>query len=204
MNHPVTPVRIGVVLGSSRPQRLGDRVCRFVMSQAAHVPEADFAVLDLAGYQLPFFNEPVAPWNNPAREPGPGARRWLADMASADGYLFVVPEYNYAMPAVVKNALDFLGHEADGKPVSILSYSDTPHGGNIAGHELRLTANKLGMFPLPKSLPLSAADELLDPDGTLVSDSGFAAKVSAFLPYALRELVRFSAALRPLRQQAMA
>jgi NAD(P)H-dependent FMN reductase len=31
-------------------------------------------------------------------------------MAWTDGYLFVVPEYNYAVPALVKNALDFLCH----------------------------------------------------------------------------------------------
>jgi NAD(P)H-dependent FMN reductase len=198
---PATSVKIGVVLGSGRAQRLGERVCRFVTAQSAEVPGAEFTVLDLAAYQLPFFDEAIPPWNNPARRPAPEVARWLDDMASADGYLFIVPEYNYAVPAVVKNALDFLGHEADGKPASILSYSDTPHGGNIAGHELRLTLNKLGMLPLPKSLPLAGADQILDPDGTLISDSGFARKAAQFLPWSLRELARYAAALRPLRQE---
>jgi NAD(P)H-dependent FMN reductase len=62
-------------------------------------------------------------------------------VASADGYLFVVPEYNLSVPAVVKNALDLLAHEADAKPASILSYSDTFNGGVTAGHELRLVIN---------------------------------------------------------------
>ena len=115
-------------------------------------------------------------------------------MASADGYLFVVPEYHYAVPAV-KNSLDFPGHEADGKPAAILSSSDTDHGGNIAAHELRLCLNKLGMLPLPRSLPLAHADEILGPDGAMVAESDFARKVAQFMPWSLRELVRYAAAL---------
>ena len=122
-------------------------------------------------------------------------------MAAADGYLFVVPEYNYAVPAVVKNSLDFLGHEAGGKPAAILSYSDTDDGGNIAGHELRLCLSKLGMLPLPRSLPLAHADELLGPDGAMAAQSDFARKVAQFMPWSLRELVRYAAALRPLRER---
>jgi NAD(P)H-dependent FMN reductase len=199
-----TPVRIGVVLGSSRPRRLGERVGRFVMAQAQEVTGAEFSLLDLASYQLPFFDEEMPPWNNPARQVAPNVARWLADVARADGYLFVVPEYNYSVPAVVKNALDLLGHEADGKPAAILSYSDTQMGGTIAGHELRLPLNKLGMLPLPRALPLAHADQLLHPDGTLADDSDYARKVAKFVPWSLGELVRYAAALRPLRQPAVA
>jgi NAD(P)H-dependent FMN reductase len=81
----------------------------------------------------------------------------------------------------------------------VLSYSDTSHGGNIAGHELRLTLNKLGMFPMPKSLPRAHADLLLDEDGTLVQESDWAAKVAAFVPWSLGELSRYAALLRQAR-----
>lgn len=158
-------MRIAIVLGSSRTNRLGSRVCAYVLSKASSVPNTDFTVLDLACYESPFFDEALPPQSNPARTPASAVRHWLTDMAAADGYLFLTPEYNYAIPAVLKNALDLLGHEADGKPASILSYSNTMHGGNIAGHELRLTLNKLGMLPLPKSLPLAYADRLLDESG---------------------------------------
>jgi NAD(P)H-dependent FMN reductase len=192
-------MNIAVVLGSSRRNRLGERVAAYVMTKAAGVPGADFSLLDLADYDLPFFDEELAPWSNPARSPAPAAARWLAGMAEADGYLFLTPEYNYAVPAVLKNALDFLGHEADGKPAAVLSYSDTRHGGNIAGHELRLTLSKLGMLPLPRSLPLAHADRLLDESGRLAEDSDWAAKVDQFVPYALAELARYAAALRVAR-----
>jgi NAD(P)H-dependent FMN reductase len=200
-------MKIAVVLGSSRQARLGERVCAHVMSAARDLAGAEFTVLDLGTYSLPFFCEPLAPWSNRDRRPAPEARRWLGDVAAADGYLFITPEYNYAIPAVLKNALDYLGHEGDGKPASILSYSDTPHGGNIAGHELRLTLNKLGMLPLPRSLPLAHADRLLDSSGALLPQASpeqqaWAAKVAAFLPWSLNELVRYAAALAPLRASA--
>jgi chromate reductase, NAD(P)H dehydrogenase (quinone) len=199
---PTTTMKIGVVLGSSRAeQRLGERVIRWVLTTAKEVPEGDFTLFDLASYQLPFFDEAFAPWDNPDRHPAPNVARWLDDMASADGYLFVVPEYNLAVPAVVKNALDLLAHEAEAKPASILSYSDTSYGGVVAGHELRLVLNKLEMLPLPRTIPLAHAEQLFDPDGSLVAESRFARIVAQFLPYILRELVHYAAALRPLRQE---
>jgi NAD(P)H-dependent FMN reductase len=200
-------VTLAIILGSSRQPRLGDRVCRFVLSRAQEVPGTAFTVLDLADYKMPFFDEEIAPLQRSpdadrGRIPGDPVRRWLDDMAAADGYLFLTPEYNYAAPAVLKNAIDYLAREAEGKPASILSYSDTAHGGNIAGHELRMILNKLGMFPMPKSLPLAHADRLLHEDGTLAEDGPWAAKVSAFIPWSLTELARYAALLRQARVPA--
>ncbi|MBO2453003.1 NAD(P)H-dependent oxidoreductase [Actinomadura barringtoniae] len=192
-------IRIGVVLGSTRPQRLGERVCHFVMKQAKDVPDADFRVLDLAGYRMPFFDEAEAPLANRDRVPAENVRCWLGDLAAMDGYLFLTPEYNYTFPAVLKNALDFLAKEAEGKPAAILSYSNTMHGGNIAGNELRAVLSKLGMLPLPRSLPMAHAERLLDETGDLVEQSDWAAKVAAFVPWSLNELVRYAAALKTVR-----
>jgi NAD(P)H-dependent FMN reductase len=199
MSRPQPPVRIAVVLGSTRPQRLGARVCAFVMHHTAQIPQANFTVLDLADYRMPFFDETCAPLANPDRVPAPNVRQWLHEMDQADGYLFLTPEYNYTVPAVLKNALDYLGEEAHGKPATILSYSSTAHGGNIAGNELRLTLSKLGMLPLPKSLPLAHAERLLNENGELVEQSDWAAKVGAFLPRSLTELINYAAALRAVR-----
>ena len=40
-------MKIGIALGSSRAERLGERVCRFVMARADQVPEAEFALFGL-------------------------------------------------------------------------------------------------------------------------------------------------------------
>jgi hypothetical protein len=85
---------------------------------------------------------------------------------------------------------------------AVLSYSDTDHGSKIAGHELRLVLKKLGMLPIPKSLPFAHADQLLDATGNLRDSSDFVRKVASFVPWSLRELERYAAALKPLRQEA--
>jgi NAD(P)H-dependent FMN reductase len=195
-------MKIGIILGSTRGERLGTRVVRYVVDKAAGVPGAEFSVLDLADYELPFFAEPVPPLDNYDRQVPANVRRWLDDVASADGYVFVVPEYNFEVPAPAKNALDMLAHEAEGKPVLIQSYSDTSYGGIIAGHLFRLPLSKLGMFPMPKSLPMPHAEQLFDESGTLVADSEWARIIDRFVPWALAELVRYASALAPLRQQA--
>jgi chromate reductase, NAD(P)H dehydrogenase (quinone) len=192
-------MKIGIVIGSTRPGRLGERVCNFVVKSAAAVEGASFEVFDLAGYNMPFFDEPIAPWGNRSRTPAPSVARWLSDVASADGYVFLTPEYNFAAPAALKNALDFLAHEAEGKPASIISYADTPFGGIVAGHQLQLTLNKLGMLVMPMSLPLIRADLMLNCDGDTIEASGIAAKIVRHLPRNLRELVRYAAAIRKVR-----
>lgn len=193
-------MNIEVVLGSTRPGRLGDRVCRFIMNQAALVHGAEFALLDLADHPMPFFDEPLAPLANPDRRPSTAVRAWLAAMAAADAYVFVTPEYNHAPPAALKNALDFLATEAAGKPASIVSYSTTAHGGTLAGQQLRLALAKAGMLPLPKSLPLAHADRLIDPTGELAEQSDRARRVAEFTPASLRDLVAHAHALKSLRE----
>jgi NAD(P)H-dependent FMN reductase len=96
-------MKIGIILGSTRAERRGTRVVRYVAGKAGGVPEADFAVLDLADYDLPFFGEALAPLDNTGRQVPPNVRRWLDDVASADGYVFIVPEYNFEVPAPAKN-----------------------------------------------------------------------------------------------------
>jgi NADPH-dependent FMN reductase len=69
-------VTIGIILGSSRQPRLGDRVCTFVLSKAQEVAGATFTVLDLANYKMPFFDEEIAPLQ---RSPDAGRDRMPCD-----------------------------------------------------------------------------------------------------------------------------
>ncbi|MGK3208460.1 NADPH-dependent FMN reductase [Amycolatopsis sp. MEPSY49] len=195
-------MRIEVILGSTRPGRLGDRVCRFIMNRAALIDGAEFALLDLADHPMPFFDEPLAPLANPDRRPSAAVKAWLAAMAAADAYVFVTPEYNHAPPAALKNALDFLSTEAAGKPASIVSYSTTAHGGTLAGQQLRLALSKAGMLPLVKSLPVAHADRLIGPTGELTERSDRARRVAEFASASLRDLATHTRALKTVNKAA--
>ncbi|MFE4255023.1 hypothetical protein ACFRU3_37210 [Streptomyces sp. NPDC056910] len=92
----------------------------------------------------------------------------------------------------VRAAWAFFGDENVGEVVDLAVVGDD-------ANELRLPLCKLGMLPLPRSLPFAHAERVLDADGGLAEQSDWAAKVAAFVPWSLNELVCYSAALKPLR-----
>jgi chromate reductase len=69
---------------------------------------------------------------------------------SADGVLFVTPEYNWSMPGVLKNAIDWVSRMPDqpfkGKPVAIQSCSQGPLGGARMQYHWRMSMTFLGAF----------------------------------------------------------
>jgi NAD(P)H-dependent FMN reductase len=53
------------------------------------------------------------------------ALRWGKKIASLDGYIFVTAEYNHGIPAVLKNAVDYLCSEIQRKPAAFVGYGGT-------------------------------------------------------------------------------
>jgi chromate reductase len=73
---------------------------------------------------------------------------------SADGIIIVTPEYNYSIPGVLRNALDWLSRHPDtpiaGKPVSVMSGSPGPIAGTRARYHLRQVLVFLDAIPFTK------------------------------------------------------
>ncbi|UKZ83808.1 hypothetical protein TrVFT333_011621 [Trichoderma virens FT-333] len=120
---------IAIVISSTRPQRLNPFVAGYVASIIKSVPQttANVELLDLATVNLPLYNEPVVPGDLPADDPTPHyhyeyTRAWSALVRKYDGFIFVTPQYNWSIPASLKNALDYVFHEWRGKPAAIVTY----------------------------------------------------------------------------------
>src|ERR1700722_9713713 len=121
--------------------------------------------------QLPFFNEdietaaPPAPWTAFRRR-----------VKAADAVLFVTPEYNRSMPAVLKNALDvgsrpYGSSVWDRKPGAIVSCSPGAIGACGAHHHLRQSLVFLNVPTMQQpEAYVSNVDKLLDEHGKLVSE----------------------------------
>jgi len=77
-----------------------------------------------------------------------------------DAFIFVTPQYNWSVPASLKNALDFLFHEWRGKPAGIVSYGG--HGGGKAAAHLREILQGLRMRPVPTAAALVTTRTTLD------------------------------------------
>lgn len=136
------------------------------------------ATFDLT--DIPLFNQ------DHERDPPPAVRQFKDKVKAADAILIVTPEYNYSVPGVLKNAIDWAsrpyGESAwDGKPVGIMGASGGMLGTARAQYHLRQMFVFLNMFPLNQPEVLIAyADEKFDEDGNL-KDEKTAEKIRELL-----------------------
>jgi NAD(P)H-dependent FMN reductase len=145
--------RIGIIIGSTRENRLGEKVARWIHSIATGRADLECELVDLRDYPLPFFDGA-----SPSRVPVTNevAQHWGKKMAQLDGYLFVTAEYNYSIPGVLKNALDWAYHEYKRKPAAYVGYGSV--GGARAIQQLRLINVELQMAPTRSSVHIGGAD----------------------------------------------
>jgi len=159
-------MKIVVILGSTRTKfRLGERVAKWVMNETKKYFKAEFTLLDLREYNLPFFDEEEGPRGNKDRHPAENVKRWIDDIASGDGYIFITPEYNEGPSAALKNAIDFIRHEADRKPAVFIGYSDGANGGMYAPMQLRVNVSEVGMVALKTQQIILSAQKKLNEEG---------------------------------------
>lgn len=80
----------------------------------------------------------------------PLAKQWSEKISEADCFIMIAPEYNHGYTAVLKNAIDWLGHEWKNKPVGFVSYGNA--GGARAIEQLRQVVIELQMHPIKNAL----------------------------------------------------
>ncbi|WP_010676783.1 NADPH-dependent FMN reductase [Bacillus timonensis] len=118
-------LNIGIILGSTREGRVSPQVGAWVKEIADKRGDANYEIVDIADFKLPFLGE--------ADAPGIGA--WNEKLASLDGFVFIVQEYNHSITGALKNALDLAREAWNNKAAGIVSYGST--GGARAAEHLR-------------------------------------------------------------------
>ncbi len=132
-------LKLAIIIGSTRPGRVGEGVARWVHQIASKRKDASFELVDVASLGLPLLDE--------AKPPAMGhyandhTKAWAAKVASFDGFLFVTAEYNHGIPAALKNALDFVYAEWNDKAAGFVSYGSA--GGTRAVEHLRAVMAEL-------------------------------------------------------------
>ncbi|MGA3022880.1 MAG: NAD(P)H-dependent oxidoreductase [Thermoplasmata archaeon] len=132
-------IRVGIILGSTRPGRNGEAVARWVYEIAKKRTGAQFELVDLKEYALPLLNDPIPP--SAGQPHPPHAKAWAEKVASLDAYVFVTPEYNHSTSGALKNAIDYLYSEWNNKAAGFVSYGSA--GGVRAVEHLRLIMAEL-------------------------------------------------------------
>src|SRR3954465_4627985 len=144
-------LRIAVIIGSTRPGRVGESVAKWVFELTKKRPEAEFELLDIKDFNLPLLDEPVPP--SMGKYSKEHTKTWAAKIDSFDGYLFVTPEYNHGICGALKNAIDFIYKEWNNKAAGFVGYGSA--GGARAVEPLRLVMAEVQVATVRNQVMLS-------------------------------------------------
>ena len=185
----MSEVRIGIIVGSTRPGRKGAEVGEWVRAHS-HADGVDFELVDLADFSLPMLDEAApASMGNYAND---HTKVWAAKVDEFDGFIFVTPEYNHSLPGSLKNALDFVGAEWYNKAAGIVSYGSM--GGVRANEHLRQILAELQIADVRQNVLLS-----IYTDWEQFTTFAPAVQHRGELDLLVQQVVSWARALKPLR-----
>ena len=158
--------KIAILVGSLREESLNRRVAQSICAIRGDHLECSMVQIG----KLPLYNQDYDPLPEQPEE----YVRFRDQIRSADGILFVTPEYNRGVPGVLKNAIDVgsrpYGESVwNGKPAAIISASPGSIGGFGANHQLRQACVFLNMpvMQQPEAYLGNVTDDSFDADGCL-------------------------------------
>ena len=190
---------ISVIVGSTRQGRFSEKPAQWIFQRLKNRGGVDARLLDLRDFPMPFFDQPVPPAmpGRPAYE-NEVVKKWTAEIARSDGFIFVTPEYNYGPSAVLKNALDWVYPEWNRKAAAFVSYGSAMGARGI--QQLRLTAIELQLAPVRSSVYIPVATLWAHFQGGDV-DAGLT-ELEAAAKTMIDDLVWWTAALKAARATA--
>ncbi|GGI44348.1 NAD(P)H-dependent FMN reductase [Agromyces flavus] len=184
-------VKIGIIIGSTRPGRVGDQVARWVLERAQSRTNAEFELVDLADFALPHLDEAIpAAAGQYAHE---HTKAWAEKVDSFDGYIFVTPEYNHSTSGALKNAIDFVYREWNNKAAGLVSYGSA--GGTRAAEHLRLILGEIQIADVRQQVSFSLLTDF-EAFTTFKPADNHAGMLAAQLD----QLVTWATALRSVRE----
>jgi signal transduction histidine kinase len=93
--------RIGIILGSTCPDRNGEQDAKWLLDIASRRDDAEFELIDLRDYSLAHIGEPMPP--SMGAYAHDHTKQWAEKLASFDGFVMVTREYDHSTSGVLKN-----------------------------------------------------------------------------------------------------
>lgn len=144
-------IKLKILTGSTRPGRFNIQPATWITEIAKKRTDISVEMIDVQELNLPFLDEPMPPLMHQYSKDH--TKAWSKQVAEADAFIFVTPEYNHSYSPALKNALDYLYHEWTYKPVAYVSYGSLA-GGSRAVEHLRGVAGEMKMFDLKEQILL--------------------------------------------------
>ncbi len=186
-------LRLAIIIGSTRPERVGESVARWVHGIAQERGDAEFELVDLKDFDLPLLDEPIPPSQGKYQKEH--TKRWAAKVASFDGFVFVTPEYNHGIPGALKNAIDFVYAEWNNKAAGFVGYGSMYGARSV--EQLRMVMAEVQVATVRSQVGLS-----LFTDFENFSEFKPADHQEKSVHQMLDQLVAWAGALKPLRDDA--
>jgi NAD(P)H-dependent FMN reductase len=158
-------------MGSIRAGRRCPQIASWVIEVAAAASELKYELVDLAQWPLPMDDEPVIPALGLYQQPH--SQAWSRKIAAAEGVIFVTPQYNWGYPAVLKNAIDHVYSEWQGKAAVIITYGG--HGGSKCAAQLRQVTEAVEMHTVA-TMPALTLTRAMIAGGPINPESDFRAE----------------------------
>jgi chromate reductase len=184
--------KLGVIVGSNRRESINRKLAQALVRLGGDQFEAKFIQID----DLPIYNQDH---ENPV--PAPVAR-FKAEVEASDAVLFVTPEHNRSIPAVLKNAIDWGGRpwgktSWPGKPAAVTGTSGGAISSAIAQQHLKTVLANQGLHILGGEAYILFKPDLVDAQGNVTDDS-----VRTFLTTFINHFSAFAARFAPERAKA--
>lgn len=184
--------KLKIITSTTRPGRKGIIIAKWMTALAKSDSQFETELLDLGEIKLPLMDEPNHPRLKQYQHQH--TKDWSEKIGEADAFVIVLAEYNFSLPAPIKNALDYLFNEWKYKPVGIVSYGGIS-GGLRSAQMLKQVVTSLSMMPLAEAVTLPSFAKSINEQNEF-HPAEEAVKSARNL---LKELHRWSEALKPMR-----
>lgn len=163
------PLKLKIILGSVRESRFSEKILPWVKAQVDKHGGFETDVLDLRDHRLPFFDQAQSPGSKTEPYKNEAVAAWTAKIQDGDAFLFIMPEYNRAVPGVLKNAIDWVYPEWNKKVAGYVGYGTV--GGARAIENARLIAVEQQMATVRQAVNVFAHWTLQDEKGDVKPDA---------------------------------
>jgi chromate reductase len=162
----MSSLKVGVIVGSNRRESINRKLAEALVRSVGDRMEPDFIRID----DLPMYNQDLE-GNRPET-----VIRFTREVAAAKALLFVTPEHNRSLPAVLKNAIDWGSKPLDqnvwrGKVAVITGTSPSAIGTAVGQQHLRQVLGILGSLVMGGEAYISFKPDLIDEYGEIAGES---------------------------------
>ena len=164
------PLSIPVILGTNRKGRMSVHAARFVSGQLQKREGVATELIDIGRLEHHLDDNGQ----------GTGDPAYAASMAAADAVVIVAPEYNHAMPGLLKHVLDSCLKEYIHKAAGIVAVSAGPFGGTRVIETSLPVLRELGLVTIFWDVNVGSVGKTFNEDGELL-DPAFVRRTEKFL-----------------------